>query len=503
MTSKTLHLFPDTNLFAQCRALEELDWNRWGDFDEVRLIVSRPVQAEIDRQKNKGSDRLARRAKTTSSVFREIILSPLDHKVVGSPSPTVKLFILNSLKPDPTLKDQLDYEHNDDVLVGIAHAFANEHPGEDVRVLTHDTGPMASAKMVGVTIAPIPDEWLLEPESTEKDKIIKALETKIKQLERSEPEIKIACADVDQQQLKRLEGEVIVYQPLTSSEVSELMGKISRQFPMVTDFTTPSTPTPNFPQVGRHSFSNSVYQYEPPSKPSVARYRDKLYPAWISQCESILKSLHHIMQAELNDNRFAFYASNTGSRPAKDVLVTVKAKGNFEIVTREKDDDEPLVVSEFQPPPTAPVGTWIPQGSFALSALTRAAAMAEVSQRPLDLLGLHSLHNFRDHKRDPNKFFWKPRPDNGIPVPQFIFECAQWRHGGAPECFWGYIWFNPDQDMVSGALECEIQAENLTSPAKLLIPVRLSVERKSILSIAEEKVALLLRSGGFRFGTES
>jgi hypothetical protein len=63
---------------------------------------------------------------------------------------------------------------------GIAHRFAADHPNDAVRVLTHDTGPMASAKMVGVEIAPIPDEWLLPPETSEKDKAIKALEAKVK-----------------------------------------------------------------------------------------------------------------------------------------------------------------------------------------------------------------------------------------------------------------------------------------------------------------------------------
>src|SRR6185312_14749549 len=109
-----LYLFPDTNLFAQCRALEELDWDRWGDFDEVHLLVSRPVQAEIDNQKNKGGERLARRAKVTSSLFREIILGSSDRKVIRSDAPAVKLFIANGLKPNPTLGDQLDYQHNDD-----------------------------------------------------------------------------------------------------------------------------------------------------------------------------------------------------------------------------------------------------------------------------------------------------------------------------------------------------------------------------------------------------
>jgi predicted ribonuclease YlaK len=163
MSPKILYLFPDTNLFAQCRALEELDWDRWGDFDEVHLIVSRPVQAEIDHQKNKGGERLARRAKAASSLFHEIILVSSDNKQITSASPTVRLFIRTALKPDPALSDQLDYQLNDDQLVGVAHGFAEDHPNNAVRVLTHDTGPMASAKMVGVELAPIPDEWLLPP----------------------------------------------------------------------------------------------------------------------------------------------------------------------------------------------------------------------------------------------------------------------------------------------------------------------------------------------------
>lgn len=48
-----LYLFADTNLFIQCRALVELDWSAWASFDEVHVIVSRPVQREIDYRKNK------------------------------------------------------------------------------------------------------------------------------------------------------------------------------------------------------------------------------------------------------------------------------------------------------------------------------------------------------------------------------------------------------------------------------------------------------------------
>jgi hypothetical protein len=66
-------IFPDTNAFVQCRPLEQVDWSVWKDFDEVHLIVSRPVQSEIDNQKSKGSDRLGRRGRVASSLFREVI----------------------------------------------------------------------------------------------------------------------------------------------------------------------------------------------------------------------------------------------------------------------------------------------------------------------------------------------------------------------------------------------------------------------------------------------
>jgi len=59
--TKILHLFSDTNLLIQCRPVEELDWEQWKEFDEVHVIVSRPVQKETDKHKNSGSDRLAKR----------------------------------------------------------------------------------------------------------------------------------------------------------------------------------------------------------------------------------------------------------------------------------------------------------------------------------------------------------------------------------------------------------------------------------------------------------
>ena len=186
---RILYLFLDTNVFVQCKPLEELDWLKWREFDEVQLIVSRPVQSELDDHKNKGNDRLARRARRASSLLKEIIASEHGHKLIRDFNPMVKLSIRLDLRPEPSLSDSLDYRHADDQLVGIVRAFAEAGHEPAPRLLTHDVGPMASARAVGVTIESVPDDWLLPPEPSEADKRIRLLEAEIASLKENEPRI--------------------------------------------------------------------------------------------------------------------------------------------------------------------------------------------------------------------------------------------------------------------------------------------------------------------------
>ncbi len=89
-----LYLFLDTNLFIQCRALEELDWSAWAGFEEVHLIASRPVQREIDNQKNRGNHRVGRRARKAYQLFRRVLESEQNQVVFGKPTPKSSFFWL-------------------------------------------------------------------------------------------------------------------------------------------------------------------------------------------------------------------------------------------------------------------------------------------------------------------------------------------------------------------------------------------------------------------------
>ena len=98
MPDHTLFLFPDTNIFIECKPLADLDWSDWKEFPEIHLVVCRPVQREIDQQKNRGNDRVGQRARAANGLFRKIIQSGQDHELVKGSSPAVLLYLGGSRK---------------------------------------------------------------------------------------------------------------------------------------------------------------------------------------------------------------------------------------------------------------------------------------------------------------------------------------------------------------------------------------------------------------------
>ena len=502
--AKVVHLFPDTNVLVQCRPLKDLDWSDWRQFDEVNLIISRPVQAEIDDQKNKGGDRLARRARKASSLLRQIILGGQGYSVVRPAEPNVKLCIRSTIKPSESLSEALDYSRPDDRIVGTVHAFLKQNPGADARVLTHDTGPMASAQMVGVAIAAVPDEWLLPPEPSETDKRIRSLEAEVARLKDIEPHISVMCISSDRdEKLDRLEYEVIRYEPLSEREVSLILERLKQRFPVATDFgrrerTERSVAATLRIMGGREEFT-------PATDEEIEGYKHK-YARWLEQCEAKLRNLHDALTHKECQPGFLFAAINDGMRPANDALVTFRASGDFTIMPppdRSGDDDDEhdddddgdtrkAMSPDFPSPPKPPRGTWkIVSPATIFEALTRFPRQFDMAAiaGPYTRDGL--LRELRLPKpKDPNAFYYKPeRPSR--PAPEFSLECAQWRHGLNAETFAGNIHFPENADNIAGALECRIHAENMSETVTTQIPVRIRVKHEATLSAAEMLVDAL------------
>jgi hypothetical protein len=497
-----LYLFPDTNLFIQCRPLEQLDWSEWKSFDEIHLIVSRPVHKEIDYRKNKGNDRVGTRARATNAMFREITRGTEGHRVVREACPCVKLLIEVQYLPDPALADRLDYGERDEELIGTIATFKRQHADADVRLLTDDGTPMATAKSLGISVAEIPDSWLVPPEATDVEKKIKALEAENTRLRRSEPQFELRCHDENQKEISKLDYTLVRFEELTDAQLTLLVDRIAARFPIVTDFGSPET-TQRAPEWSPFVALRLQEIFEPPSEEQIAAYRDKHYPQWLESCRSMLAQYHDALNTGVWPPTFNFAAANQGTRPAKDALITIEAQGNFLIMpppAKNGSEDEEAGAKKGPPvlprPPAAPRGRWQSQYEKTFGVFQELARTQSHWLGPQGGLGIQSLAfgvpEVQSYRRDPNAFYYKPdRPK--VPQPSFSLECAQWRHGSDDwEAFSGEIHFAGDVDEVAGALECRIHADNLSDPTVHRVPLRISASNLSVFEHAEILVQALI-----------
>ena len=472
--TQILYLYADTNLFIQCRDLRHLDWSIWNDFKEVHIMVSRPVQREIDNQKNRGNDRVGSRARKTYTIFREIAIGEQGFKLLQESRPRVKLFLEAPSIPSSGLSEILDYSKPDDEIVGCMHRFAMENPESDTRLLTYDAGPMMTARQLDLTVEAIREDWILQPEKSRIEKENSRLRAELDQLKKAEPTFSITCIS-DDAEIQRLEFEYRVYKPLSSTDISEIINLVETRYPIVTEFN-----------LRRQSASYRTihlalaHMFSPVSDIEIAKYRDEEYPNWIEECEDHLSKLHEILQEKAMPQIW-FVATNNGSRPGKDVLVTLSSVGNFQIHTPHDEASE--ASEQFPRPPKPPRGQW---NSFAG---TRSVIPSALSSEYFQLANLNQ-------DRDRNAFYYKPRRPSE-PVESFELECEQWRHSAEVRFFGVGIFVEGDVSEIKGAVRCEIHAENLSFPVRKVIPVRGIVREFSTPEQAEFLVRQIPRSRAF------
>ena len=476
LVTQNLYLFPDTNLFIQCRALGELEWSKWRGFHEIHLIVCLPVQQEIDKQKTLGkNNRVGRRARKTYSLFRSIATGERQYQLIREAAPQVKLFLESPSLPDPELSERLDYNSFDDRMVGCLHRYAKDHPNADVRLLTHDTGPLMTASGLGLSVAPIEDEWLLPPESTKTERELSRLNAEIVQLKKAEPAFNVRCVDdagVDVESLDLVRG---IYEALGEDEIANYITILQERFPIATEFNR-QVPKPARATVA--AMLGEQWHFERASEEAISNYGDREYPQWIQDCRDMLSNIHEALQRRERQISFRFEISNEGTRPGTDALVVFRAKGNFKICPPPSEEDDTEDSAKAEPsipsPPRPPRGRWISSPT----SLSRMLGHFDSFQTPraIDMPALSiAPHLSEERRRDPNLFYYK-LGRNTEPSDTFSLECEQWRHGTGVEGFYGDIFLPEAVTPVVGALECEIHAENLSKPIIATIPVRIETQ---------------------------
>lgn len=489
-----LYLFPDTNFFMQCKPPEQLDWSTYSADLEVILLVSRPIQKEVDRMKNRGSDRLGDKARKTAALLRAIVLSETKEFVAREKNPRVVIKLRTDLKPGRSPDPRLDTSEADDQLVAIAHAFSRR-AAASVRVLTGDSGVMASVDMLGLELAEIPEDWLLPPESDRNERMIRQLTQELVRYKGAEPDFDIkpsghGTKDDD----GPIELTIVNYSPLEEEECHALLEHIKKRIPKVCDFGPAEQEPRNVKPMGLMSV------WEPVPESEKEEYRTR-YADWLQAVEEYLRNYHQTLNAATEPASITIEIQNVGSRPGKDALVEIKAAGDFRLrVPLDPDDgaDEEPAPCRLPTPPAPPAGKWIAafQRDGKIQKLADMGRLSDVLQTAFGR-NFHSAEFYSPSLAlpdigppDPNRFYYKPcRPTVATEV--VTLECQQWRHSTPPEEFYVELEIQNAAEYVEGALVVSVHAENLTDVASRTIPVRLHQDRKSCFDLAIDNINAL------------
>lgn len=474
--SRRLTVFPDTNLFLQCRTLQELPWRELGDFSEIEVLVPRPVQKEIDLHKSGGNDRRQRRARDASSLLRSIITdrAPL---LIRDADPQVTLSLRLDLRPDPTLASTLNYAEPDDILVGIAHGFAASDLDLEVAILTDDTGVMASASATQLNFKAIPEHWRLQVPSTNEAKELKAAHAEIKKLQLQEPIFRVRCSE-DVERKGALEFEVPVAHPLTKPEIDSLLEIATSRFPKKQDFSVNNGRSPKSGPQGI-VLASLMGLDVPPTTEQIAAY-NRAYDRWTEEMARILTAAHRILLAEHDVwPKISFIAENVGTRPANDVFVEIVATGLLQVSQDERQDQD---IESLPSPPAEPKGALLDMyASF--------RAMENLAGGRKNVYGYDVLMPRIPKPREAEGFYYRKR-DFTKAHERLELDCELWRHGLKPETFTARLNLSRS-DKGRGAIEFRIHASNLSQPVCETIPVELTTKHLSTFEYARDLIQRL------------
>ena len=302
-----------------------------------------------------------------------------------------------------------------------------------------------------------------------------------------EPRFRIWLEDGEGREVKTIEAEHYIFQPMSSDDIRNCIHQLKSAFPLATDFGSSKSAEKYGNTIGDR-FLGMKYLYTPASDDEIAQYTDEVYPEWLKECEDLLSHLHESLQIDIGQPCFTFAVVNEGTRPGNDALVNIIAEGGLQVCTlpaeHDRDERNGGAGTSLPHPPHAPRGRWTHRASSwrgfesAISALANPLSGIGPASYPSVDSSLLLSSIARDNRRDPNAFYYKPGRPN-TPQKHFSLECEQWRHGTGEEYFQGHLFFDLYKEQVCGTLTCEVHAENLATPVKRTFPVAVSIRRSN------------------------
>ena len=291
------------------------------------------------------------------------------------------------------------------------------------------------------------------------------------------------------------------------------MQRLKDGFPLETDFGPREAAERTAKQTGFNILLGKKEVYTPATEEEIAKYQDEAFPKWLIDCEQMLRNHNRTLQRKIPVLEFSFLAMNRGNRPATDALITLEARGNFQIKPPladyqddeqdgESDDVDNGQSTVLPRPPVAPVGHWRrPIGSYLRDTLRGLDAFTRLPHSPSVLAygtdhmlkyPWYALHSVNHRLVTPIPSITNPASQR-IRRPHSLSNATSGRHDDVEERFLCEIHVPTDQDNAEGEVGCRIQAANLSKPVSKHMPVRIEITHVSAFESAQKMVKALLR----------
>lgn len=471
--------FSDSNLFLQCKPIAQLSWRDITQADLVNIVIAGAIQREIDRLKGDQGKRRAKRARAAATMLRSIVTSPDLQIELRASDPRIVVTLA-----DPTFANSMTGASSDDQLVHEALAHQRSHPDEDVRLLTHDTGPMLSARLQALRFDEVPDAWLMEPEGDDRDRRITQLEADVRRLTSHRPEIAISVLDVAGNPATQMKLTLPQYSEMDSRDIDDLLTSVTQRFPMQVDFGPPAKERADS-QIDLGSIESLFStKWEAPPAPVIAEYRDKLYPEWLKSVRHDFESLNARLNLRDRAIELSIRLANSGEEPAENLVLEVDASGLLtlcppKVWTKFGLGDRIFLIER---PPIAPAGRYV-NAAFDIPAIGQLArTRPSFLQRAMN--SLPSPGDYRAEHSDPHKLYWKAEEPKELSA-RWVLEQEEFRPNLDPIDFGFRVVALPSNDQLdTGHLRVRVSASNLPRPVEMHLQFEILGEEKQTVDVA-------------------
>ena len=454
--------FVDSNFFLQCKKYNQLNWSDITNDKDISIIITRPVQIEIDRLKNDGNSRRSKRARETTSLFRKILATDKFSFMEKTSSNDITLNFAKQYSDEELSQSNksFDLTNNDDKILAIVNNYLLEKllSHDNCAFLTNDTNPILTARLNDLPVIQIPDTWILEPENDERDKEIFKLKQQVSEYQKKEPVIEIEFDANKYITATEFPNEFNVqiksYNQINQADIEKLIDLLIKKYPKQTDFDI----TENGLNKGIYKIIYPMHSYYPPNDDEINSY-NTAYHKWEKDIYRLFFNYADKQNEYAKIFPFCITLKNDGNISAEDLLLEFKILTGGQLIFPDFDDKVLTERWVYPTPPKPPQGKW---KNSIFSSMEKFATFNTFSHElaipPITLRDMILPKN-----RDKNAFYWKDgKPEKN--VSSWRFECEEFRHKLDNEYFSYYLVFDDNSDKI--VFQITVSASNMSSPIK-------------------------------------